>query len=284
LNGLAVVWEFGGMRVVSLSDHPGEQLRRSRQQGRKDQRRVQAELVRLESVRDQARAGRRWLAWFRAARAVRRAKRQAVASARPLSDNEARLAAGVRGEQVVATELGRSLGDEWVLFRGYHNRRGEIDHILLGPDGLAAIEVKYVNGTFHCDGDRWRVVKFDNYGNQVEEYDLVAGGNRSPSTQLNEPADELESFLQRRGENVDLLRVVQLTHPKAQIGTCRRATVSIFTKTSQITALMKKVPQPLDAARRARIEELIVKDHRFNATRRSTSSARTTRTARSASP
>jgi hypothetical protein len=257
-------------------------LRRERQRGTKEQRqarsqfdtarrRHQAGLRRLEAKRDKARSGRRWLAWFRAALAVRRARRQAPAPPDLLtatSDDEAKLAAGVKGEQSVTDALGRSLNDDWVLLRGYRNRYGEIDHVLLGPDGLAAIEVKYINGTVHCDGDRWRVVKFDNYGNQVEEYNLADRGDRSPSSQLNEPADGLRDFLRSRGEDVDLLRVVQLTHDKSRIGSCRRATVSVFTKTNQITALMKKVPQPLDAQRRKRIESLIVGDHQHHERRR----------------
>jgi hypothetical protein len=257
-------------------------LRRERQRGTKEQRQArsqfdtarrqhQAGLRRLEAKRDKARSERRWLAWFRAALAIRRARRQAPAPPSLLttaSDDEAKLAAGVKGEQSVADALGRSLNDDWVILRGYRNRHGEIDHVLLGPDGLVAIEVKYVNGTVHCDGERWRVVKFDNYGNQVEEYDLADRGGRSPSRQLNEPADALRDYLCARGEDVDLLRVVQLTHDKSRIGSCRRATVSIFTKTDQITALMKKMPQPLNAQRRKRIESLIVQDHRQHERRR----------------
>jgi hypothetical protein len=267
------------MRVIKLSDHPGDLLRQSRKRGdrgrerelsrfRAAERKHQAELGRVIAERDQARARRRWLAWFRAALAVRRVRRQAPVPpprSAVLSDDEARLAAGVAGEQFLTDELGRVLDGEWVLFRGYQNRRGEIDHLLLGPRGLVAIEVKYVNGTFHCEGDRWRVQKFDNYGNQVEDYELADRGRRSPSVQLNQPADELEEYLRSRGEDVSCLRVVQLTHPKARVGNCRRTTVSIFTKAGDIIALMKKMPQPLDAARRARLEELIVRDHRHRA-------------------
>src|SRR5580658_503995 len=264
------------MRVVQLSDYPSDLLKRARQRGTKQQQRAtaqfetakrqhQAQLRGLELARDRARTERRWLSWLRAALAVRRARRRApappVVLAAP-SDEEARLTAGIHGEQSVADALGRALNDDWVLVRGYRNHRGEIDHVLLGPRGLVAIEVKYINGTVHCDGDRWRVVKFDKYGNQVEEYDLADRGNRSPSVQLNEPADALEGFLRARGEDVDLLRVVQLTHPRSQVGTCRRATVHLFTRVGQITALRKKVPQPRDAGRRRRLEVLIVAQHR----------------------
>ncbi len=100
------------------------------------------------------------------------------------------------GEQHVASELGRVLGDDWVLMRGYCNRRGEIDHLLLGPPGLVAIESKHLNATVHCDGDSWRFEKFDKYGNLVARGSLSDRGGRSPSVQLNEPADLLEQFLQ----------------------------------------------------------------------------------------
>ena len=55
--------------------------------------------------------------------------------------------AGIEGEQLVASGLGRVLDDEWTLIRGYRNRRGEIDHLLLGPRGLIAIEGKHRNAT-----------------------------------------------------------------------------------------------------------------------------------------
>ena len=63
--------------------------------------------------------------------------------------------AGIEGKQLVARGFGRVLNDEWTLIRGYRNRRGEIDHLLLGPRGLAAIEGKHRNALVHCDGDHW---------------------------------------------------------------------------------------------------------------------------------
>jgi hypothetical protein len=180
--------------------------------------------------------------------------------------------AGIEGEQFVADELGRGLGDDWVLLRGYQNKRGEIDDLLLGPSGLVAIEVKSINGTVHCDGDNWRVDKYDRYGNLVEQYSIPHEGvgdrgirHRSPSVQLNEPADALEGFLRSRGEDVGVLRVVLLAHPRSKVGTCRRATVNIFTRTSDVTRLLTKVKQPFDAGTRARLEGLIIHDHRSRA-------------------
>jgi hypothetical protein len=275
------------MRVVPLSDHPGELLKQARRRDDQPYQRAQAkyestakrhgtEVRKAEQARDQARAQRRWLAWLRAVFAVRKVRRQAPvrpaapSSAGAATDEQAKLAAGVRGEQFVADELGRDLSDDWVLLRGYKNRRGEIDHLLLGPRGMVAIEVKNINGTVHCDGDEWRVDKYDNYGNLVEQYTIGDQSNRqrSPSEQLNEPADELEDFLRSRGEDVGVLRVVLLVHSKAAVGTCRGATVDIFTRASEVIRLVGKVRQPFDPETRKRLEQLIIRDHRHHASRR----------------
>ena len=194
------------MRVVELSNHPGrmlseirgkrqtaEQLERSRYA--KAMARHEASLRRARRARDQARARRQWLSWLRLALAARRERRQAPRPPALLAggraggrdiDREEILAAGLAGEELVATGLGRKLDDEWTLIRGYRNRRGEIDDLLLGPRGVVAIEVKYRNATVHCDGDDWRFDKYDNYGNLREQGRLADGGGRSPSVQLNE--------------------------------------------------------------------------------------------------
>ena len=57
------------------------------------------------------------------------------------------MTAGMEGELLVAKHLDATLGDEWVLVRGYKNRCGEIDDILVGPQGVMAIEVKHRNAT-----------------------------------------------------------------------------------------------------------------------------------------
>jgi hypothetical protein len=272
------------MRVVQLSDHPGDMLRQVRHRGDRQQqramaqyesalRRHKAEVRKAEAARDQARAAHRWLAWLRGVFAVRRIRRLAPTPPNLVSaptDEQSKLAAGIEGEQFVADELGRALSDDWVLLRGYRNSRGEIDHLLLGPSGLVAIEVKNINGTVHCDGDSWRVDKYDRYGNLVEQYSIGDAGarHRSPSVQLNEPADALEEFLRARGEDVGALRVVLLAHPRSKVGTCRRATVNVFTRTGEVTKLLTKVKQPFDATRRVKLEDLIVRDHRDHARRR----------------
>ena len=229
------------MRLIELSDHPAgccgtstDSVLRTSSGPRRSfadaQAGHQSSLDQARAERDEAFARHRWWTWIRAVFAVwtrqrRSPRRPAVAIG--TTDREESIAAGIVGEQLVATELGQVLGDEWTLFHGYRNRRGEIDHLLLGPRGLFAIEVKYRNATVYIDGDEWRYDKFDHWGNRVEQGRIEDRTGRSPSVQLNEPANELERFLHTRGQPVSITRVVILNHPRSKIGRYRDVTVGV---------------------------------------------------------
>jgi nuclease-like protein len=306
-EGLGSALQKGGaVRTIELSNHPADALRLAKQRRASHGRESRAELAealarhqllvrRAANARDRARDQRRWLTWLRATLAVRKLRRLTpVPPQRPPagtapSHEEEKLAAGVAGEQQAAREFGRVLGDDWVLVRGYCNKRGEIDHLLLGPPGLIAIESKHLNATVYCDGDDWRFEKFDRAGNLVERGNLSDRGGRSPSLQLNEPADLLEEFLSTRAGKVTMLRVVLLTHPNSRRGKCRKPTVHIATSAALLADQLKDMPPVLSASQRARIEELIARDHRYHEARRPSRPAarprggRTARSARSAS-
>jgi hypothetical protein len=266
------------MRVVELSNHPGDMLndvslRRAAAEKRalagysdeliRHQARVQTVRVR----RDRARAQHRWWAWLRLSFGVwaekRRVPRRPALDADP-TDAEERIRAGIAGEQLVAVELGRALGDDWTLLRGYRNRRGEIDHLLLGPRGLFAIEVKNINATVHIDGDRWRADKYDNYGNLVEQRPIADRRGRSPSEQLNESASELERFLHERGRRVTVRRVVVLTHRRSRLGVTRDLTVQVGTSAGYVLSLVGDSADEFGAGERAEIQRLIRRDHDFH--------------------
>jgi len=213
------------MRVVELSNHPGAMLREIRLRPDGDDggaARYEAALAQhrqhvreAEQARDTARAAHRRWAWLRGFFAVRRARRhppEPPPATGTSADQQEILMAGIEGEQLVASGLGRVLNDDWTLIRGYRNRCGEIDHLLLGPRGLIAIEGKHRNALVHCAGDHWWFTKFDKYGNAVERGEMTDSRGRSPSQQVNEPASQLESFLRTRGHPVAIERVVLLTH------------------------------------------------------------------------
>lgn len=251
------------MRVVPLSDHPGAMLRDARQR---------------RAARDAARPQRRWAAWLRGLFAVLRTRRPlpvAGPRAGQPTDEEGKLAAGVAGESFVAGELGRALDDKWTLLRGYHNRRGEIDLLLLGPGGLFAIEVKNQNGRIDCHGDQWWSTRYDKYGNPVEaRREMSDRRGRSPSVQLNEPASLLEGFLASRGHPVTIGRVVALVHPRSQLGRCTRPTVEICLSVRELLRMLYASPVSVTASERAALEQLIVRDHHFHAQHRPPRKAR----------
>jgi hypothetical protein len=261
---------------VELSDHPGDMLRDERQLrtagSGPERRQHEAALARhaervagARRARDAARAQHRWGAWLRGVLAVRRARRQAPAAPRaaggPVSDREASLAAGVHGERLAAAGLGRALGDEWTLLRGYRNRRGEIDLVLVGPRGLFAIEVKYYNGTVGCDGDRWWVDRYDRSGQRRGREDMTDARGRSPSTQLTEPARLLEQFLRSRGHQVPVRPVVLLTHPSARFGHCARPAVGLAASVPELLALVRAAPADVPPAEVTRLAERVRHDH-----------------------
>lgn len=133
---------------------------------------------------------------------------------------------GQAGEARVAERLAEVLDDRWTLIAGYHNPRGEIDQILVGPGGIHAIEIKYRNAVIHCQGDRWYFDRYDNYGNLVESNRRLKDcGGRSPAQQVNDPARMLQSYLQRPVPDVAIHTHVVLSHDKSVIGQVRDLTV-----------------------------------------------------------
>lgn len=266
------------MRIIQLSDHPGEKLRAIQRQHQTEQERALARYERAlaqhrssvaaaRAMRDDARARRHWLAWLRGVFAVW--AEQGRAPSRPafhhaVTDQEEILTAGMAGEQLVANELGRALGDDWVLLRGYRNRYGEIDHLLLGPRGLFAMEVKHRNATVHVNGDDWQFDKYDRFGNLVEHGQITDRGGRSPSRQVNASADGLQQFLNRRHQQVTVQRIVILTHPRSELGSYRNLTVSVATSMGFVLDLVNGSPSALKPAELTEMRRLIEQDHSFH--------------------
>jgi hypothetical protein len=222
--------------------------------------------------REQARAQGRVLSslwwglaawWRRLARAPPRPADQVP------SRGEEAIKGGIRGEQEVADVLKSALGDAWTLVKGYRNRRGEIDYLLLGPGGLFAIEVKYVNGTFTITRERWQYVRYDNYGNRVGDGVVQDARRRPPNVQLAEPLAMLEQFLASRGQAARMRPVVLLNHPKARVSHCAADVgVEVLTSTAQLRDLAVGADAQLSGGRLTAIEHLIVRDHHFHEERR----------------
>jgi hypothetical protein len=65
---------------------------------------------------------------------------------------------GLEGEKRVAKLLTSSLSNDYYLINSisFANDHGDIDHIVLGPNGVFVIETKNWSGRITCQGDNWQ--------------------------------------------------------------------------------------------------------------------------------
>lgn len=231
------------MRLVTLSDYAAEQIGKARDTRNAANDKVladwQAAADRREAaIAEQAQAMRQ--AWrerrfFAAAIGLIRTFAKWMVSKPPrptlliAGNEEGRLQGGQEGESRVVASLSRLLDDQWVAFKGYFNRGGETDLLLVGPTAVVALEVKYLNGMVHCDGNTWTRDKSDRYGNVVERAIPVRDAKgRSPGQQVNATADALQAQLARRGQVVPVQRAVILAHNASSLGRVREPGVQFI--------------------------------------------------------
>jgi len=271
------------MQIIELSDHTGE-MKRQAENARREayqtayrnyedgvaERQAQSEKLRKAS-RQAFRKGH-LLSWAgtllkRAAHALSARPRKPVMQR--ASEREQIWAAGNAGEAQVARLLADRLGDDWTLLSGYHNRGGEIDQILVGPDTIIAMEIKNTNGTVHCNGRQWWRDKYDKYGNCLQiGVPMRDKRGRSPADQVNDSANRLESFLKKRlGGDVRITRWIVLTHPRAQVGQMQSLPIHLVLTLNVLAKLdAQAIAQDSSIASGASPDDatkLIVKDHEF---------------------
>ncbi|HTY75671.1 MAG TPA: nuclease-related domain-containing protein [Candidatus Nanoarchaeia archaeon] len=65
---------------------------------------------------------------------------------------------GWNGEKRVVEILRTSLGNDYFLINNvrFRDGQGDIDHIVLGPNGIFSIETKNWRGKITCNGDSWQ--------------------------------------------------------------------------------------------------------------------------------
>lgn len=272
------------MRVVTLSDHAADQVQKA--QGERvaaNQRRLadwhaaverrQATIAERADTLRQAWAQRRVLAaigilfsWSQAWLS-RKPKRPILLEA---GAEEGRFQGGQEGEARVLASLARLFDDQWVAFKGYFNRGGETDLLLIGPTAIVALEVKFLNGVVHCDGHAWSRDKSDKYGNVVERGLPVRDAKgRSPGQQVNAVADGLQAQLVRRGQAVRVRRAVILAHDASRIGRMNEPGVEFVGMLadrgfhSKFLALVQP-PSGRPDLEVSTLESLVVQDHEYH--------------------
>ncbi len=274
------------MQILTLSDHAGDQARKASEQREADFRRACSrhntlmnaranETVRLATQRHTAWDERRYLTWLllwipcvmHALSASPPRPRLEEASRDEIVWNK-----GSEGEQRVVLHLSRLFDDRWTLIGGYRNTKGELDQLLIGPNGLVAIEVKFVNGRVSCHGDHWWRDKYDRYGNLVERaLPIVDKRGRGPSEQVNAVADLLQRQVGKRVQLPRVTRVVVLSHDNSELGDIRNPTVDLITTLNTLTARSFPCANLLTSDLVQRIVDSIRREHQLFETPRSRS-------------
>jgi Nuclease-related domain len=266
------------VHVLELSNHPrallakaaAPRLAAEAEAKEKWQRAKAGREQRIEQLRDERAQARTTLRPDRWLLAVLKHAAVLLSGAppapRPLmpSDDEHAKAAGVQGEDGVLLALCERLGEDWQALSGYRNRAGEIDLVLLGPRGVFALEVKNNNATVVCDGDSWFYEQYDKYGNPVKEGTISDKQGRSPSQQLNEPADQLASVLAPSCPGLWIKRIVVLCHPRGWVDVDRSSnfTVAVANDIDFVIKLIAESEARFSPEKLAELREAIVADHR----------------------
>lgn len=274
------------MHILTLSDHAADQARKAgdlreaayqqacSRYNESMKARVQ-ESARLTALRHSAWNQRSYLTWLlRWLPCLIDALSPKPLHPRPQepSRDEIVWSKGSEGEQRVIHHLSRLLDDRWTLVGGYRNARGELDQLLVGPGGLVAIEVKFVNGRVSCDGDRWWRDKYDRYGNLVERALPIADKRgRAPSEQVNSVADLLERQVGKRVRLPRIMRAVVLSHENSELGDIRNVTVDLITTLESLTTASFPRDALLGSDRIQLIVDSIRREHQLFATPRAPS-------------
>src|SRR3989344_720943 len=130
---------------------------------------------------------------------------------------------GIYGEQRTI-EILQNLPDSYSLINDVNlpSGYGNIDHVVLGHNGIFVIETKNFEGQFRCEGDQWYKYK-DTWSKEYEQ--------KSPSKQVKRNALILKQYLtSKRILNQSLIwveAIVVLTHHNVSLD-CNNPTVPIL--------------------------------------------------------
>lgn len=164
-----------------------------------------------------------------------------IATAGPDEREAAIKRAGAAGEAVLPRLL-HTLPDSYTLINGVPRpgSRADIDHVLVGPTGIWALEAKHHVGMVQCVGDAWGYTRRGPGGVPRE------GHIGNPSQQARHSAEALTRYLQRRGVAQAVEPVVVFTHPQVEL-TLERPTVAVL-RAAEVRAFVTQQPQCLSSA------------------------------------
>ena len=115
---------------------------------------------------------------------------------------------GLKGENALRDHLREILTDEHTVLYNVPVEKGDIDCIIIGPDGIYAIEAKNHNGVITYADNTWRQVKKGRNG-------YYAGSLKNPSGQLINSIKWLKGYLARHNIKTWINGLVVFTNPDA---------------------------------------------------------------------
>lgn len=137
---------------------------------------------------------------------------------------------GNEGERIVRRAL-EPLNNNYYLINGIviQGNRGDIDHIVIGPNGIFVLETKNYSGEISCIGDKWKRQKVGRGGTP---YDIKIG---SPSNQVKRNAKMLKDLLinhkkkifKRYSPHLWVHAIVVFTNPSCELK-IRNRTVEVL--------------------------------------------------------
>ena len=133
---------------------------------------------------------------------------------------------GFQGEQITIEAL-QNLSDSYYLINDVNlpNGYGNIDHIVLGSNGIFIIETKNFEGEIRCEGDIW--YQYKDTWKIPEEHEI-----KSPSKQVKGNALKLKQYIESKNIFSKSLRIwvegiVVFTHDNVILH-CDNPTVPVF--------------------------------------------------------
>ena len=268
-----------GMHHVVLSDHHEEHLRRLRREREQRyqaarvayQREVRSYDEEVAALAETYRTAFRRLrlfqgsgAWWRHRTLLKRGDPPAPLLEAPTVEEQRRQAEAEAEQRLAADLLAALPGAAWTLLKGYQNHKGEIDYLVIGPVGVAALECLHLSGTILCAKDSWMRQTYDPKGAPATQVPIVDRAGKTPSQQLNDVVTALiEEGLSRKGVDCRISRAVILTHHDASLSTVEASTVQITSLNDVQPFLWEMCRSASSSIPAERIVELIKEDHAY---------------------
>ncbi len=265
------------IHIENLSDEVGRRLRAA--EGRIERKRSERDQVRV--AEDEARirldeAARSKGFWRRLLQMTSDGERAATrrlgqlredladidAQLANLDIEWARLAKGHAGQQVLPDRYRVALSSDWFLYNGVVTEKGEIDHVLGGPTGLWAIEVKNERVLLDIDGDVWQKTRLSQQGRTQETEAATDRTGRNWGREVAEPAKALADDL-AGSHPIEVNTAVVIVDPDARVVRVEQPGVDLVTTDlEELDRTISGTESLLDGPTREAIGARIVAHHK----------------------